>query len=591
MNSHIKNYLDSYVIFDNPQYAVMIKGDWGSGKTHFIKEYIKEFNEENTEAPQVFIYVSIFGLKKTSSIDELIFQQLHPVLASKSAKLVGGFLKSAVKLGLKYDLDLNKNEKNEGDVSINLEKLDPINFMKDKDLPNKVFVFDDFERSMIDMSELLGYINSMVEQSALKVIIIANEKEIDRDCIYNKFKEKVINKSFVLKSDIDGFFMDYVSSGISVGKYSDLIRRLFDAVEMRNYRVLMQCIENYKYFIKEIDKSYLDNEDFASILIEHFIMRSLIYKHNLGEEKIKSLKEQARGQYTLFQEKVWKSIVEDFDFNKEDINSSISKLHFFQEEKKEESWRILWNYSIVSYDVFYENLSDVIDKYKNLYYKNPVILLHVVELLILFIEKGIEKYISAEEVEDIAGNYILKYSRNNEEWLSSEGISDFFNFTGLGFINQENTTVIEIRRKINLSLKNNNKRKEEEKKHSDAKKLMKGLESGRREDVLSIFSNYETMPILNFLDTDVFFDLLIADNPRIIFEVSSSFSHRYSENRYLNSRPYFYYLTTEVDFLVKLKKRIVDYKENSEASAFISLKLDLLKSVLNNSIERLESCQ
>lgn len=591
MNSNIKNYLDSYVIFDNPQYAVMIKGDWGSGKTHFIKKYMKEFYEKNTEKPQTFIYVSIFGLRKTSSIDELIFQQLHPVLASKSAKLVGGFLKSAVKLGLKYDLDLNKNEKNEGDVSINLEKLDPINFMKDRELPNKIFVFDDFERSMIGMSELLGYINSMVEQSALKVIIIANEKEIDGDCIYNKFKEKVINKSFVLKSDINGFFIDYVSSDIAVGKYSDLIRSLFDVVGMRNYRILMQCIENYKYFIKEIDKNYLDNEDFSSILIEQFIMRSLIYKHNLGEEKIKSLKEQVRGQYVLFQEKVWKSIVEDFDFDKEEINSNISKLHFFQEEKKEDSWRILWNYSLIDSNMFHKNLSDMIHKYKNLYYKSPVILLHVVELLILFIEKGIEKSINVEEIKDIAEKYILRYSKTNEEWLKSEGISDFFNFTGLGFINQENLTVMEIRRKINLSLENNKKRKEEEKKYSDAKKLLESLELGRKKEVLSIFSIYETIPILNFLDTDVFFDLLIADSPRIIFEISSSLSHRYSENRYLNSRPYFYYLTTEVDFLVKLKERIVDYKENGEANPFILLKLDMLESVLNNSIERLKSCQ
>ena len=120
---------------------------------------------------------------------------------------------------------------------------------------------------------------------------------------------------------------------------------------------------------------------------------------------------------------------------------------------------------------------------------------------------------------------------------------------------------------------------------------MESLESGRREDVLSIFSIYETMPILNLLNIDVFFDLLIADSPRIIFEISCSLSHRYSENRYLNSRPYFSYLTTEVDFLVKLKERIVDYEENSEANPFISLKLDMLKSVLNNSIERLESCQ
>ena len=29
----------------NPQYAVLLKGKWGSGKTHFINEYKNELNK------------------------------------------------------------------------------------------------------------------------------------------------------------------------------------------------------------------------------------------------------------------------------------------------------------------------------------------------------------------------------------------------------------------------------------------------------------------------------------------------------------------------------------------------------------------
>ncbi len=303
------------------------------------------------------------------------------------------------------------------------------------------------------MAELLGYINSMVEQSALKVIIIANEKEINDDNTYSKFREKVINKSFVLKNDVDGFFDDYISNDTIVNKHSILIKKLFDIAGLKNYRVLIQCIENYKYFIEVIDDNYLDNEDFYSILIEQFIIKSLIYKKNLSKDKIESFKDHLRSRYTIFQESVWKSIVEDFNFDKEDINDKISKLYFFQKDEKEESWRILWSYSIINSKVFYKNLSDMVSKYKKFYYESPVILLHVVELLILFEEKGIEKTISPKEVKAIAIEYISKYSNTNEKWIQSEGISNFSNFTGLGFINEDNSTVIEIRKKLIFLLK------------------------------------------------------------------------------------------------------------------------------------------
>ena len=42
-NKHIKEFLNYYIGLPNPQYAVLLKGKWGSGKTHFINEYKKEY--------------------------------------------------------------------------------------------------------------------------------------------------------------------------------------------------------------------------------------------------------------------------------------------------------------------------------------------------------------------------------------------------------------------------------------------------------------------------------------------------------------------------------------------------------------------
>ena len=43
MNTKIFDYLNIYASTPNPQYAIMLRGKWGCGKTHFIKGWLNKF--------------------------------------------------------------------------------------------------------------------------------------------------------------------------------------------------------------------------------------------------------------------------------------------------------------------------------------------------------------------------------------------------------------------------------------------------------------------------------------------------------------------------------------------------------------------
>lgn len=45
-------------------------------------------------------------------------------------------------------------------------------------LNDKLIVLEDLERSGIDIIEIMGYVNNLVEQDGVKVLLVANENEI-----------------------------------------------------------------------------------------------------------------------------------------------------------------------------------------------------------------------------------------------------------------------------------------------------------------------------------------------------------------------------------------------------------------------------
>jgi len=169
-NQHIKNYLlCHYFEIENPGFAVLLTGEWGCGKSWFVKnEIIKEYlKKKEKDEKDLFVYISLFGLKTCSDIDEKIFEKLHPILSSKSVKLLSNILKGAFRIGFTKGIDFDSDGKNESRAEANLSQGISLKDLQ-KEKVDYIIILDDIERCLIEKKELLGYINSFVEQNEQK---------------------------------------------------------------------------------------------------------------------------------------------------------------------------------------------------------------------------------------------------------------------------------------------------------------------------------------------------------------------------------------------------------------------------------------
>ena len=49
---YVTKYLDDYIKMCNPQFAVMLKGKWGCGKTYYIQSLINKWNSKIKESEE-----------------------------------------------------------------------------------------------------------------------------------------------------------------------------------------------------------------------------------------------------------------------------------------------------------------------------------------------------------------------------------------------------------------------------------------------------------------------------------------------------------------------------------------------------------
>lgn len=262
----------------DPQYAVMLKGKWGCGKSFFVNKWIEEYTNAGEGVSLKPIYVSLYGLKDTSQITESIDRVLHPLLYSKGAELTKKLLKIAGKVVLKTSFDVNKD----GSEDISLDAtLDSVSLLLSKDniVGNMLIIFDDLERCLIDMKLLLGYVNSFVEHGSCHVFLVGDETRVvsrwKKTLI--EFKEKTVGREFEIMPDVDDaitcFLHGYIPSDEWLQNQKTLITDIFHATECNNLRILRQCLYDFNGLYAEVRDSLEENDEpFMQSLLASYIV-------------------------------------------------------------------------------------------------------------------------------------------------------------------------------------------------------------------------------------------------------------------------------------------------------------------------------
>ncbi len=257
MDNKYTEFIDNYLTNDKTKSAIMLIGGWGTGKSYYIQNVLKPYLEEKKKGR--CIIVSLYGLYDTNDISKAIyFEEKSKKLNTKISKCKI-LQKLKIKLAPKFDsckfLQKKENQENAKfagktiikgvtsffNIDLTSSEEDLQRLYESIDLSGKLIILEDLERTNIPIKDVLGYVNNLVEQDGVKVLLIANEKELlkseeivvgkDKDGNdikehqwtietqeYLKFKEKTISDTIIYVSDftetIENILQQFTEEGI-----------------------------------------------------------------------------------------------------------------------------------------------------------------------------------------------------------------------------------------------------------------------------------------------------------------------------------------------------------------------------------------
>lgn len=261
-NDIVKEVRD-YLMDDLDNYAIMINGGWGSGKTYLYENYLRNaINqlEVGKNEGKSAIYISLYGMKTIEELanelfaNYIMFSKLHAQKKSKKDLEKAGTVISMITKSVTINVPF---------VGFDVKKL--VEETKGLiEIKNLVVCLDDFERCEIPINTLLGYINSLVEHQQCKVIILADESNIGKINANINLEAKYAtlltgNRKIVFeeKNIKDGKVLDNEKSELTISQLKKYNEKLYS--------------DNYLYRdIKEkvVRRTYLYRPDIFEVLLD-----------------------------------------------------------------------------------------------------------------------------------------------------------------------------------------------------------------------------------------------------------------------------------------------------------------------------------
>ena len=318
-NSELNEFIGNYIENNKTNSAIMLSAPWGTGKSYYIQKELIPFLESKEGKKIKCIVVSLYGLKDVDEISKIIFFETKASILNKknsgiaSGKIIGKAILKGVTNFFGIDLNVSKND---------LKQL-----YKSIDLSNKLIILEDLERASINIIEILGYVNNLVGQDGVKVLLVANESEIlkynevpsnenaegqkklTENSLYLKIKEKTISDTIqfyssnvkaidnILTSFNNSYFQQLLNNkDKSLGNSTisiEIEKEIMSSREImnRNLRSVIFACQKTVDILNKID--FAPNQNFIKSILLSNIAFSLKKKNNdsirwIGEESTSS---------------------------------------------------------------------------------------------------------------------------------------------------------------------------------------------------------------------------------------------------------------------------------------------------------------
>lgn len=212
INDKLLDGLSNYVSSDD-QFAVMIDGPWGSGKTYFLKNTVIPYFRNERKV----VYFSMYGYEsfeklKSDLISRLFISSLGNGLDETNAQSKVEDIAAITKEAVNAVNDKLSAFRSLADTVENLVIKKQLRSQEHKLAP--VLIIDDLERISreIHTSDVMGFLlTEVIEPYGYRVIIVGNSQEIKKDELneFNLTREKVVSRIFPFTYDFSNVKQEF----------------------------------------------------------------------------------------------------------------------------------------------------------------------------------------------------------------------------------------------------------------------------------------------------------------------------------------------------------------------------------------------
>lgn len=439
VNEYTEKALKRYVQMENPQFAVLINGEWGTGKTWFVKNFFATHDFQKK-----FCYISLFGVESLKEIDAALIDQIAHFTESQCIRIASKITRFAIEKYTGYDI----------------QEIEDLGTRISEKIPEGVIIcLDDIERSHLEIKTVFGYVSNLLEQFESNVILICNSNKIEDNSFFDKNLEKIVGIHLNVDNDIHSFINssidcihDSVLNSFLISNKSIIIDYFYH-YEIHSMRYIRILIYHFEALYSEV--AHKENENYIKSLLvslcDAFFRRLLLGSPQDDEQTITSrlkndyFKSDIIKKYNIlcpilntglksFWDGFFISGIIDLDILEFDYNNSLYN------EKNKNTPMQLWDYYFRDDDFVLSTYEKMRSELENCEYTSINMLLHAVGIVLEMVDINVEqRHIDFSYFKKIIDN------TNFDTTQTSFDKASFSNYSRLGYRQSKSEIFIKVK--------------------------------------------------------------------------------------------------------------------------------------------------